>query len=198
MASVSNVDRRVTLCGWRARVNTLWLWLYCTITLAVHGYLLYRAVTRCKDYNELPWRTENKPVAELYLYISLIVVSVMCLPFFLITAIFKTSNYAGDGIRLGRDNIHQRELADAAAVVAAGSEGASPAVSDGLRSGDDGVLRSLWRHAGPFSHGFHVVSAFSLLIPNVLLQAQEIKYGFRVPGKWPNYACLCVCVCVCT
>ncbi|KAK2158398.1 hypothetical protein LSH36_171g06014 [Paralvinella palmiformis] len=198
MASANSIRRTIQICRWRARVNALWLWAYCALTLALHGYLMYRAVSRCKDYNELPWRIRDKPVAELYAYISLIVLSVMCLPFFIITAIFTTGNYSGDGIRLGRDNIHQRELAEAAAVMsttAADPDGADPNRDDDDDDDDDEVLdtteirtrsggdrlRRLWRHVGAFSHGFHVVAAFALLIPSMFLEAQEIKYGFRDP-----------------
>jgi len=58
--------------------------------LALEGYLLYRAVALCCSYNELSWRPGmDRPVAELYAYIGLIVINVMCLPFFVVFSLFQ-------------------------------------------------------------------------------------------------------------
>ncbi len=66
---------------------------------------MYRAVNKCKEYNELAWPSDQKPVSELYAYISLIVISIMCIPFFILTCVCKVGNYASDGVRLGRDDV---------------------------------------------------------------------------------------------
>ncbi len=174
------------------------MWWYTAVVLAIQGYLLYRAVGRCKTYNELPWRTQAKPVVELYVYIGLIVASVMCMPFFIITSLFRIGSYANDGVRLGRDNIHSEELAEASGVnslspntgdsqlpangnVTSGDDDASS--SDSSAVGSEKVIPTLWKHAGPWNHGFHVVSVFCLLLPDVLLQAQEIRHEFVSSGE---------------
>ena len=161
-------DVMAKLCCMRVRVNSLWQWIYSLLLIIAEGYLLYRAVAACREYNELPWRTEIKPVSELYVYITFIVISIMCIPFFVICAIFKVGNYGNDGIRLGRDDVYPR-----------------------IRRGDDNMedepqpsnWKLLWRHSGPLAVGFHIMSAFSLLLPIVLMDAQKIKYGFLQPSK---------------
>ena len=127
---------------------------------------MYRAVMRCKNYNELPWDTEEKPVSELYAYISLIVISIMCMPFFLITSIFKVGCYSNDGTRLGRDNVlHHLNM---------------QAVDEEKPSGR--FVKELWRHLGPLSHCCHLVAGFVLLLPLVITEAQKVKHGFLDPG----------------
>ena len=164
--------RRLRWCGrWSLAVNSLWLWCYCGLVLAGHGYLVYRAVQRCRRYNELDWRTQHKPVAELYAYICLIVVSVMCMPFFVIAAILKIGCYSNDGTRLGRDNVLHHLSVAAAAAAAAGEQ----------RRGR--LLRDLWRHMGPTSQLLHTLAAFTLLLPLSLVEAQQIKFGFLAPGE---------------
>ncbi|ELT89781.1 hypothetical protein CAPTEDRAFT_224725 [Capitella teleta] len=173
----SNLARSIRFCGrWRLKVNSLWLWWYCVLVLAMEGYLMYRAVLRCKSFNELSWKSSDKPVVELYVYIGLIVISVMCFPFFIITSIFKIGNYANDGSRLGRDtSATLRPDLD--------SSGSSSDLHNG--SGDVTWTQALWRHSGPLCHGFHVLAAFMLLLPRTLMDAQEIKYGFSDPdGLW--------------
>lgn len=172
----NSLARTVTLCGrWKIKVNSMWLWWYCALVLAGMGYLIYRAVEACKEFNELPWNRSEKPVLELYVYITLIVVSVMCIPFLVITSVFRTGNYANDGMRLGRDT-----------TTALRPDMDSSASSNDIRSGSGEVTwaQSLWRHSGPLCHGFHIFAAFILLFPKVLLEAQKIKYGFTSPGEF--------------
>ena len=167
----------VLLCGrWHVRVNSLWLWWYCTIIVVAQGYLMYRAVLQCKEYNELPWGSEEKPVMELYVYISLVVLSIMCVPFYILTALFKVGNYANDGVRLGRDDL------DASRVVE--DEQAGPRAETSATGAADSRLLTLWKHVAPVCNSFHVLAAFSLLLPSVLLDAQKIKHGLLSTGKF--------------
>ena len=172
-------QRTLEFCGrWTLRVNSLWLWCYCALLLAAEGYLMYSAVKRCRDYNELSWHSAEKPVSELYAYICLIVLSVMCMPFFIITAIFKVGCYSNDGTRLGRDNVLHHlnvETPDSASA----------------RRGR--FLRDLWRHAGPMSHTCHVIAAFALLLPVTLIEAQQVKFGFLKSGEDMRF-CLYLCL----
>ena len=181
--------KKVKLFRWELSVNSLWLWWYCVLCLAGEGYLLYRAIKRCKEYNELPWNSEEKPITELYIYIVLIVISVMTVPFLVLTSLFKFGNYANDGTRLGRDNIAKR--IDKLEMKGQGHRDQRGQADDGKESDDlesgleatkDGI--SLWRQLGPFCHSFHILAAFTLLLPDMLLEAQEIKHGFVSPGEW--------------
>lgn len=168
--------RMAHLCKWNIQVNSLWQWGYCLLVLMGEGYLMYRAVLKCKEYNELPWNimssSDNKPVSELYAYIALVVISIMCMPFFFITAIFKIGNFPNDGLRLGRDDIIP---------VLPGPEGGD---EDGSDLTHPTILQILWRHSGPLCVGFHLVAAFCFLLPNTLIDAQKIKYGILAKSKW--------------
>lgn len=173
------------LCHCLIKVNSLWLWWYCVLVLGTEAYLMYRAVNRCKEYNELPWPAEKKPVSELYAYISLIVVSVMCMPFFILTTICKIGNYASDGLRLGRDDLLIKDTLSQS--LQAGStnsltEGAT--LEHTNRSTISTRLLTWWRHTGPLSHTFHIIAAFSLLLPQILLDARKIQHGFLTPGEY--------------
>ena len=137
------------------------------------GYLMYRAVERCKRYNELSWREEQKPVAELYVYILLIVVSIMCVPFLVITAVFRIGSYANDGTRLGRDDVTWAWLR------------LDPKGDDGLAFGG-GRWLTLWRHVGPLCQICHIIAAFTLLLPSIFLESREIEHGFHPPSKYTS------------
>ena len=166
----------VLLCKkFNVGLNTLWQWTYCLLVIVAEGFLMYRAVMRCKEYNELPWPSDDKPVVELYVYITLIVISLMCIPFFFIAAIFKVGNYANDGVRLGRDDILDPLLAPHLP----GDD-----LEEVLSSGASRKFHLLWKHSGPLCVGFHIMAAFSLLIPTVLMDAQKIKHGFLHFGEF--------------
>ena len=173
--------KKVKLCGrWEVQINSLWLWWYCGLMLAMESYLMYRAVVKCKRYNEFPWNSPDKPVMELYIYIALIVISIMCIPFFILTCLFQIGNYANDGTRLGRDNIHQDSLQLS---MQEQESNHNELRGQKLRT-QPSRLQTLWRHSGPLCHSFHIVAAFTLLLPTAVLQAQEIKYGFLHPGMY--------------
>ena len=182
------------ICRWSIKVNSLWLWWYCALVVGAEAYLMYRAVNKCKEYNEIAWPSDRKPVSELYAYISFIVISIMCMPFFILTCICKVGNYANDGVRLGRDDV----------VRARGSCGSTPAgsaqdirgstgsVTDGTSAVDTLIKKphstnsrfmTYWRHCGPLCNSFHVLAAFALLLPNILLDARKIEHGFLKPGE---------------
>lgn len=153
-------------------LNTLWQWSYCLLVVMAEGYLMYRAVHKCKDYNELPWPSDDKPVTELYVYIAFIVISLMCIPFFFITAVFQVGSYANDGVRLGRDDILDPSLMP---LSGAESDGTTPKLTE--------RTQLLWRHSGPVCVGLHIMAAFALLLPTVLMDAQMIRHGFLQSGN---------------
>ena len=155
---------------WKVRVNSLWLWWYCALVLAGEAYLMYRAVSRCREYNELPWRGQQKPVTELYVYIVLIVVSVMCMPFLILTSIFHMGNYANDSTKLGRDK------AEGPSRLAAAEDGEDTSKMTTSR------LVMVWRHTGPIANTCHLTAALALLLPTFLLDSQEISHGIRPQG----------------
>ena len=155
------------LKGLKLKINGVWLWWYCAFVLAIQGYLIYRAVHICQRYNSLPWNSEQKPVAELYTYITMLVISVMHIPFFIISSIFKVNNFANDGIKLGRDNVYKKKIE----------------VVKKKRN----HLKSVWQHLGPVCHFLHLSSAFWLLLPLLLVEAQEVRHEFLPQRKFLSY-----------
>ena len=181
------------ICRWSIKVNSLWLWWYCALVLGTEAYLMYRAVNKCKEYNELPWPSDRKPVSELYAYISFIVMSIMCIPFFILTCICKVGNYASDATRLGRDDvIKTRESTPSGSTQDVG--GSTGSVTEGTtvetlmkkHHRSNSRLMTYWRHCGPLSNSFHILAAFALLLPQILLDARKIQHGFLEPGKILN------------
>lgn len=150
------------LCRKITRTNSLWLWWYAIACIVIETYLVYRAVKRCTDYNEHDWNPiksekSDKPVGQLYTFISLIVLSVMFLPFLVVTALFPCGNLANDGVRLGKEAIFVDHTQD---------------VTLGIRSRG----RILWRHLAPICHLCHAASAYCLFFPEMILKAEEIKH----------------------
>ena len=165
------VHRKLRFCGrWELRVNSLWLWCYCVVVLGTQAFLIHRAVKRCRRYNKEEWPGDDKPSAELYAYICLIVVSAVSLPFIVLCSLFKIGCYSNDGTRLGRDNVlHHLN-------VESSNEGST---RQRLRH----FLCDFWRHVAPASHLLHALAALALLLPMTLIEAQQIKFGFTKPGK---------------
>lgn len=157
------------------------------------AYLMYRAVNKCKEYNELPWPSDRKPVSELYAYIAFIVVSIMCIPFFVLTCVCKVGNYASDGFRLGRDDVIRSRGSCGSTPSGSTLDVGGSATSVTEETAEDVLTRKLhrtnsrfmtyWRHCGPLSSSFHILAAFCLLLPNVLLDARKIEHGFLHAGK---------------
>ena len=172
---MARIPASTTCCRFNVRVNSLWLWWYAAIVVVAQTYLMYRAVEQCKEYNELPWSSERKPVTELYVYIILLVLSIMCVPFFILTSIFKVGNYANDGVRLGRDDVREEEVGE-------GEGGRGQGGSRGQGEAG-GRAHGVWKHFAPLSNSLHVFAAFTLLLPRILLDAQKVRHGFLHHGK---------------
>ncbi|CAD5125543.1 unnamed protein product [Dimorphilus gyrociliatus] len=147
-------------CKRSTKINSLWLWWYAFACIGIETYLVYRAVKRCTSYNEHDWNEvkSDKPVGQLYTYIALIVLSVMFVPFLVVTALFPSGNLANDGVRLGKEAIFVHNTQD---------------VTLGIRSRG----RILWRHLAPICHVCHAASAYCLFFPEMILKAEEIKHG---------------------
>ena len=163
--------RTLQFCGrWELRVNSLWLWGYAAFVLVAQAFLIHRGVERCRSYNRLSWPADDKPVAELYAYICLIVVSAVCLPVIALCSLFKIGCYSNDGTRLGRDNVLHHLNVES-----------TPEGSGQVRARR--FLRDFWRHVTPASHLLHALAAVTLLLPMSLVDAQKIKFGFVKPGE---------------
>lgn len=139
---------------------------YCFITLGIHSYSSYKAVKRYKEADSKAWPGSGGTPSEVPLVLGSTIVSLLMLPFFCITSIIKVGNFANDGVKLGRDHALGSSL-------------------DSLQETPTKhkIVRRVWRHFCPLSQTVHLVAAFFLLLPETLLTAVEVKFGYRSSGK---------------
>lgn len=157
------MQKEKTKLGCSFRLNSFWTLWYCAVILAVELYLVYLAAVRYQTFKNLKWTANEQPELEYTAYVALITISVLCMPMFVVSTIFKVDNYANDGVKLGGNILSRKEIRSQFLHTRTG--------------------KKLWRHLGPTSQILHVIAAFCLLLPHVLLQAQEIKHGYLVKGK---------------
>ncbi|KRT86372.1 hypothetical protein AMK59_1417, partial [Oryctes borbonicus] len=112
------------------------------------------------DYSVLSWPS-NLPLPSFEMNISLVLTgaAILLIPFFIVTAIFKVGNLANDGHKLGRH------------LSACSKERASEqfASTNGC---------NCWKFGGPTGPFIHIVIAFCLILPKLLMQARFIEAGF--------------------
>lgn len=150
--------RNMELVTRSSSLNSLWSIVYCLVSLAVHCYVTYQGVSRYRKLNnEELWGGETP--GELRVYIALIVLAVLFLPLFVFFSFLKVGNTANDGTKLGRDH----------ALDSSTNSFASRIKID--------RLRYLWEQFPPFSPLLQMLSAFLVLIPEMLLTAAEVKHG---------------------
>ena len=99
-------------------------------------------------------------------------VAVLLLPFFLAACILQVGNASNDNRMLGK-HLGTRD------------EWSVRLLPSMLYQGTKGLVRTIWTHGGPTSSFVHVVSSFCLLLPQTLMEAVLIKYGFISQGNLP-------------
>ncbi|XP_060568321.1 protein tincar-like isoform X2 [Ruditapes philippinarum] len=141
-----------------SNLNSLWSIVYCCVALAVHCYVTYQGVSRYRKLNnEDLWGGETP--GELRTYIALIVLALLFLPLFIFFSFLKVGNTANDGTKLGRDH-------------------ALDANSNTLGSKiKNERFRHFWEQSPPFSPLLQMLSAFLVLLPEMVLTAAEVKHG---------------------
>jgi len=97
-------DRSISL-NWLPRLELKSLtdvWL--TIgTAALQILCISRACNHFRSYRMVTWQPYSQPTAELGLYLLTIVLSIILMPTFVATGVFKVGSYASDNFRFGRD-----------------------------------------------------------------------------------------------
>ncbi|XP_018335612.1 protein tincar isoform X2 [Agrilus planipennis] len=146
-------------CCTKIHLNNLWsLWYGFTCTI-FQAYVGVKCVRRILGYSLLPWsETTPVPLLELNISLGLTVLAVLLLPIFLCCAVFKIGNLANDGFKLGS----QLSICSKDQTSTLGSRGGC----------------SLWKHGGPTAPFIHLVIAFCLLLPKLLMEARLIEAGF--------------------
>ena len=162
----------VTVVKRRTDLNSLWSIFYCILVLGFHIYITYAGIKKYHSLNhESLW--DGSIPGALRTYLALIVVSVLFLPLFVFTSLLKVGNIANDGTKLGRD--HALDCGNTTTI--------------GSRIKWD-WLRLLWEKFPPFSPVLHLLVAFLVLLPEVVLNAAEVKHGLRLTGKPYRVKCL--------
>lgn len=101
----SNHRKQALSINWLPRLEIKSLtdvWL----TLGLTGLQLAcicRACIHFKSFQAVSWRPYSQPTAELGLYLLAIVLSIILMPLFILTGLFKVGSYANDNFRFGRD-----------------------------------------------------------------------------------------------
>ncbi|XP_077992562.1 uncharacterized protein LOC144446631 isoform X3 [Glandiceps talaboti] len=132
---------------------------YCVFAIVTFLYLMVDAVGRYNHYNGLTWPEGEKPTTALIFYIVLMVAATLTMLAFIPTQLFKTGNPSNDGEKLGRKK-HEKKFD----------------MGYDSRKGPSRAQRLL-HHFGPLGATLHLVSAFCLLLPILLLQAAEVQHG---------------------
>jgi len=99
--------------------------------------------------------------------------TLLFLPLFLASALFKVGNLANDGIKLS------------ARKGTCSSE--QPVIFED--DGNSSTMRSLWMHGVPISVFIHIITALCLLLPHLLLEAKLIQNQHLPKGK-----IICSCI----
>ncbi|XP_065155259.1 protein tincar-like isoform X2 [Atheta coriaria] len=140
-------------------LNNLWSFWYGALGTVLQAYTSVKCIKRILGYSVMAWPEAHPlPILEMNASLGLTAAAVLLLPFFLASAAFKIGNLANDGFKLGRQlSTCSRE---------------KPA--DTLE-GDGGC--GLFKHGGPTAPFLHLVIAFSLLLPKLLMEARLIEAG---------------------
>lgn len=111
----------------------------------------------------LTWKN-GLPVTELNMQLIFCGLTLLFLPLFLASALFKIGNLANDGVKLS----------------ARKSSSDPPIFED---DGNNSTMKSLWMHGVPISVFIHIITALCLLLPHLLLEAKLIQNQHLPKGK---------------
>ncbi|XP_068897552.1 protein tincar isoform X2 [Tenebrio molitor] len=149
-----------TKCCSCLHLNNLWSLWYGIFGTALQAYTAIKCVKRILGYSLLSWPENlSVPYLELNCSLGLTGAAILLLPVFLVATLFKIGNLANDGFKLGRQ------------LSTCSREPASEILTN------HGSCR-LFRHGGPTAPFVHLVIAFCLLVPKLLMEARLIEAGF--------------------
>ncbi|XP_063927551.1 protein tincar isoform X2 [Zophobas morio] len=141
-------------------LNNLWSLWYGIFGTALQAYTAIKCVKRILGYSLLSWPENlSVPYLELNCSLGLTGAAILLLPVFLIATLFKIGNLANDGFKLGRQ------------LSTCSKEPAKEVLAS------NGSCR-LFRHGGPTAPFVHLMIAFCLLVPKLLMEARLIEAGF--------------------
>ena len=147
-------------------MNSLWSIWGGIFTACLEVYIASRCVRRYTIYTSLPWPADQQPDQELNLYLGLVILGVVLLPFMFISYMFKIGNLSNDGHKLGY-SLSTCSMDPPSALPRQG-----------------GACRQAWQHSGPMASLLHLLSAFCFLLPRVFVQARLVQAGFLSRGEY--------------
>jgi hypothetical protein len=110
----------------------------------------------------LKWKN-GLPVTELNMQLIFCGLTLLFLPLFLASSLFKIGNLANDGIKL--------------------SSRKGTCSSDEPTFTDGSTMKSLWTHGVPIAVFIHIITALCLLLPHLLLEAKLIQNQHLPKGE---------------
>ena len=113
----------------------------------------------------MTWKN-GLPVTELNMQLIFCGLTLLFLPLFFVSALFKVGNLANDGVKLTSRK---------------GTCSSEPPIFED--EGNSSTLKSLWIHGCPISVFIHIITALCLLLPHLLLEAKLIQGGHLPKGK---------------
>ncbi|KAG5682306.1 hypothetical protein PVAND_011666 [Polypedilum vanderplanki] len=138
--------------------NRLWSVWYGILVTFFQGYLIFLGLQKYLGCSLLKWKN-GLPATELNMLLIFLGLTVLFLPLFLASALFKIGNLANDGIKLS------------ARKGTCSSE--EPVFIDD--DGNNSTMKNLWIHGVPISVFIHIITALCLLLPHLLLEAKLIQ-----------------------
>lgn len=76
---------------------------YCLFGICIQVYCLYEGFIKLHKYNSQSWQPYKKPDIEICIYAFFLCISILLLPLFVLTALFKIGSYANDNFKFGFD-----------------------------------------------------------------------------------------------
>lgn len=113
----------------------------------------------------LSWKN-GMPVTELNMQLIFCGLTLLFLPLFLASALFKVGNLANDGVKLSARK---------------GTCSSDPPLFED--DGNNSTMKALWIHGVPISVFIHIITALCLLLPHLLLEAKLIQSQHLPKGK---------------
>ncbi|KAF5307694.1 hypothetical protein FQR65_LT06749 [Abscondita terminalis] len=115
-------------------------------------------------YELLSWQEYPIPYTELNISLTLIGVAVFFLIFFILSSMLKIGNLANDSFKLGLQlsNCSQDPPSELLGTMGAWN---------------------WWTHGGPTAPFIHIIIAFLLLLPRLLMETKLIESGLLPQGK---------------
>ncbi|KAK3601392.1 hypothetical protein CHS0354_037712 [Potamilus streckersoni] len=144
------------------RLTSLWSIFYCLIVLGLHCYITYVFITRYRGLNSQSVLGDEGNLQSVFkTSLALVILSLLCLPLFVITSVVRVGNTANDGVKLGRDHALETNVNTIGSKIKCH------------------FIRRIWQQFLPFSQLLHLCAAILVLLPETMLTAAEVEHGLK-------------------